>query len=232
MLFDLRGKRRRAVQVTYASLAVLMGLGLIGFGIGSDAAGGLADIFTGNDDADISDANKETQKRIDSANDKLKANPGDQAALIQVIRGHYTIAASDSSSEDGSFGDEGKEELEKASAAWKRYLATKPKKVDPALATLMMQAYSPQALNKPAEGATAAEIVAEERGDVNAYLQLVQFASAAGQKRKAELAGEKALELAAPQDKKTVKDLIKQYEQAAAQPPAGGGAQPAPAPGG
>src|SRR3712207_5322065 len=99
MLFDLRGRRRRAVQVTYASLAILMGLGLIGFGIGSDAAGGLADIFTGEgDDADISDANKETQKKIDRANDKLKVNPRDQGALIEVIRGHYTIAAGDASS--------------------------------------------------------------------------------------------------------------------------------------
>jgi hypothetical protein len=118
MLFDLRGRRRRAVQVTYASLAVLMGLGLIGFGIGSDAAGGLADIFTGNDDADVSDANKETQKRIDAANDRLKVNPRDQAALIQVVRGHYTIAASDASEEDGTFSDDGKEELKKASYSW------------------------------------------------------------------------------------------------------------------
>lgn len=232
MLFDLRGRRRRAVQVTYASLAILMGLGLIGFGIGSDAAGGLADIFTGDDDADISDANKETQKKIDAANDKLKVNPRDQAALIQVIRGHYTIAASDASSEDGSFGDDGKKELEKASVAWKRYLALKPKTVDPALASLMLQAYSPGALNKPAEGTTTAELVAEERNDAQSYLQLAQFAFLANQKRKGELAGQKALELAAPQDRKTVKDLIKQYEQGAAQPPQGGGAaQPAP-PGG
>ena len=231
MLFDLRGRRRRAVQVTYASLAILMGLGLIGFGIGSDAAGGLADIFTGDDGADVSDANKETQKRIDSANDKLKANPKDQAALIQLVRGHYTIAAGEASSEDGTFSDKGKDELKKASDAWKRYLALKPEKVDPDVAVLMMQAYSPAALNLPAEGATAAEIVAEQRGDPSSYVQLVQFASLAGQKRKADLAAEKALEVAAPEERKAVKDAIEQAKASAAQPPEGGGAQP-PAPGG
>jgi hypothetical protein len=231
MLFDLRGRRRRAVQVTYASLAILMGLGLIGFGIGSDAAGGLADIFTGGDDADVSDVNKDTQKKIDAANDKLKVNPKDQAALIEVIRGHYTIAASDASSEDGSFSDDGKDELKKASDAWKRYLALKPEKVDSALATLMMQAYSPAALNIPADGAIAAEIVAEERGDPGSYVQLVQFASLAGQKRKADLAAEKALEVAAPEERKQVKDLIEQAKASATQQPQGGGAQP-PAPGG
>jgi hypothetical protein len=231
MLFDLRGKRRRAVQVTYAGLALLMAVGLVGAGVGSDVSGGIFDIFTGNDDADISDANKSTQKKIDAANDKLKTNPRDQAALIQVVRGHYTIAAGDASSEDGTFGDDGKKELDKASVAWKRYLALKPEKVDPALASLMMQAYAPGALNKPADGAIAAELVAEQRGDPNSYIQLVQFASLAGQKRKADLAAEKALEVAAPEERKTVKALIEQAKQAATQQPQGGAA-PQPVPGG
>ena len=33
MLFDLRGRRRRAVQATYLTLAILMGGGLVFFGI-------------------------------------------------------------------------------------------------------------------------------------------------------------------------------------------------------
>ena len=36
MLFDLQGKRRRVVQATYLTLALLMGGGLVFFGIGSD----------------------------------------------------------------------------------------------------------------------------------------------------------------------------------------------------
>ena len=41
MLFDLKGKRRRAVQGTYLMLAILMGAGLVLFGIGSSTNGGL-----------------------------------------------------------------------------------------------------------------------------------------------------------------------------------------------
>lgn len=229
MLFDLRGKRRRAVQVTYASLAALMAIGLVGAGIGSDVSGGVFDIFTGGDDGDISDANKAVEERIDKANDKLKVNPKDQAALIEVVRGHYSLAATDTDRETGTFGDDGKKELEKAGAAWKRYLATEPKEVDPALATLMTQAYGQLGLNKPNDATEAAELVAEARNDASSYLQLVQFATLAGQQRKADLAAEKALELAPEGERDTVKQLI---EQAKAVPPPGGqggtGQQPAP----
>lgn len=231
MLFDLRGKRRRAVQVTYASLAALMAIGLVGAGIGSDVSGGVFDIFTGGDDGDISDANKAVEERIDKANAKLKVNPKDQAALLEVVRGHYSLAATDTDRETGTFGEDGKEELEKAGAAWKRYLATEPKEVDPAIATLMTQAYGQLGLNKPNEATEAAELVAEARNDASSYLQLVQFATLAGQKRKADLAAEKALELAPEGERDTVKQLI---EQAKAAPPPGGqgGAGQQPAPGG
>jgi hypothetical protein len=226
MLFDLRGKRRRAVQVTYAGLALLMAVGLVGAGIGSDVSGGIFDIFTGNSDGDVSDANKETQKKIDNANDKLKTNPRDQAALVAIVRGHYSIASSDASTETGEFGDDGKDELKKASVAWKKYIALKPEKIDPALASLMMQTYAPGALNEPANASEAAEIVAQQRNDPQSYLQLLQYATLAGQKRKAELAADKALELATPEERTTVKQLIEQAKQSAQPAPEGGGAQP------
>ena len=41
MLFDLRGRhRRRAVKIIYVGLALLLGVGLIGFGIGGGFGGG------------------------------------------------------------------------------------------------------------------------------------------------------------------------------------------------
>jgi hypothetical protein len=231
MLFDLRGKRRRAVQVTYASLALLMAVGLVGAGIGSDVSGGVFDIFTGDDSSDVSDANKTVQKRIDRANDKLKANPRDQAALTEVIRGHFSLATSDTNPEDQTFGDDGKDELKKASAAWERLLATKPEKIDPALATLMTIAYGDLGLSEFDKATTAAELVAEERNDPAAYVQLVQFATQAGQTRKADLAAEKALELTPKEQRKEVEAAIAQAK--ATPPPSGqGGTGQAPAPGG
>src|SRR4051794_41952066 len=49
MLFDLRARgRRRAIKVIYLFLAILMGGGLVFFGIGGNTSGGLFDAFKGN----------------------------------------------------------------------------------------------------------------------------------------------------------------------------------------
>src|SRR6476659_9023321 len=49
MLFDLRGRgRRRTVQAIYLSLAILMGGGLLLFGIGGATSGGLIDAINGS----------------------------------------------------------------------------------------------------------------------------------------------------------------------------------------
>ena len=60
MLFDLRGRgRRRTVQVIYLSLAILMGGGLVLFGIGGATSGGLIDaIQWDNDSLKIHDATR------------------------------------------------------------------------------------------------------------------------------------------------------------------------------
>src|SRR3712207_8131857 len=53
--------------------------------------------------------------------------------------------------------------------------------------------------------------------DAQSYVQLVQFATLAGQKRKADLAAAKAVELAPKGQEKTVKQLIEQAKAAGAQ---------------
>ena len=64
MLFDLRGRgRRRTVQVIYLILALLLGGGLVLFGIGGDVQGGLFDAFRDNQ----GNATEQIEKRVDSA---------------------------------------------------------------------------------------------------------------------------------------------------------------------
>ena len=49
MLFDLRSRgRRRVIKVIYTMLALLLGGGLVLFGIGGDVQGGLFDAFSQN----------------------------------------------------------------------------------------------------------------------------------------------------------------------------------------
>ena len=230
MLFDLKGKRRRTVQVTYVALAALMAIGLVGAGVGSGTSGGLFDLFSGGGGGS---GNNVVDKRIENAQKALGRNPKDAAALAVLVRSHYTIASADTNQQSGQFGKEGKKRLVKASSAWQRYLATDPKKPDASLASLMLVAYSPVGLNQPPNAATAAEIVADSRDDAQSWIQLVQYASLAGQTRKAELAGKKAIDRAPKKQRKLVEQAVKQAKQGAAQGAAGAGGAGAPAaPGG
>ena len=67
----------------------------------------------------------------------------------------------------------------------------------------MIQVYAPGALNQAADGAEAAEIVAVADPNPQAYIQLTQYAALAGQDRKADLAGQKAIELAPKKDQRS-----------------------------
>jgi hypothetical protein len=208
MLFDLQGKRRRLVQATYLILAVLMGGGLVLFGVGSgDVSGGLFDAITGKDSGNSSSINSTVNNRIKRDQQALKLNPKNQTALADLVRSHYQLATDDADPNTGAFGNQGKAELEKASNAWKRYVDVAQKPSD-SLASLMLQAYSQGALDKPAEAATAAELIANARPSAQAYLTLTAYAAKAGQTRKADLAGLKAIELAPKAQREAVKKQV------------------------
>jgi len=210
VLFDLKGRRRRVVQVTYLLLAILMGGGLVLFGIGGDVSGGLFDAFSGNSTS----SNSIVQKRIDTNEKKLETDPKNAAALKELARDWYQLANDEADPNTGQFTDTGKERLAESGAAWQSYLDLDPKKPDPSLAALMVNVYAPTGLNKAAEGAEAAEIVTTAQPSAQAYLQLAQYAAQAGQDRKAGLAGQKAIELAPKNQRSTVKQLVKQATQA------------------
>ena len=94
MLFDLRGRgRRRTVQVIYLSLALLMGGGLVLFGIGSSQSGGLFDAFSDNQGG--TDATKAVDERIKAQLAKSRANPKDANAFAQIAILRYQRAGID-----------------------------------------------------------------------------------------------------------------------------------------
>src|SRR4051794_40444162 len=83
MLFDLRGRgRRRTVQAIYLSLAVLMGGGLVLFGIGGATSGGLIDAIQGG--SSTTSAADAFQKRVDSLDKRVQANPRDSRAWAEL----------------------------------------------------------------------------------------------------------------------------------------------------
>src|SRR5262245_59584951 len=114
MLFDLQGKRRRVVQATYLILAILMGGGLVLFGVGSgDISGGLFDAITGKD-SNSSSGNSAVNARIKRDLAALKLNPQNEAALADLVRSHYQLATEDADPNTGAFGTDGKDELAQA----------------------------------------------------------------------------------------------------------------------
>jgi hypothetical protein len=214
MLFDLKGRRRHVVQGTYLLLAVLMGGGLVLFGIGGGTNGGLLDAFKGGGGS--SNGNEQLQKRIDAAQRQLAVNPQNTNALGVVIRNNYNLATSTADPNTGVIGADGKKYLVRASDAWKRYLNTNPKKPDPLLANYMFQAYSQTGLNRANDAKSAALIVAASQKNSSAYIRVVQYATLAGDTRTAGLAEQKALDLAPKSQRGSVKKLIQQAKAAGA----------------
>src|SRR4030081_3327403 len=195
MLFDLRGRgRRRTIQTIYVTLAILMGGGLVFFGIGGSTSGGLFDAFKGGGSGGSSDT---FSKQATQAEKTVKVNPNDAAAWGVLARARFQQAGQGDSydQQTSQFTDKGKTQLQQSATAWEHYLALNPSKPDDALASLMVQVYSPSALNQPAKGVKAAQIVTAVRPSAQTFYTLAVFAYAAGDKRTGDLAAAKTLSL-------------------------------------
>jgi hypothetical protein len=212
MLFDLRGRRRRAVQVTYLMLALLMGGGLVLFGIGGDVSGGLLDAFKGGGGSSGDSALKD---RIEKQEERLQRNPRNEVLLQSLVRDYYSQATQTRES-GASFPPDAKDDLRKAGTYWTRY-ADVAEKPNPATAGYALQIYDTGALNKPKEAQKAAQILAEAQNDTASYLRLVAYAARAGDERTADLAAQKAVDLAPKAQKKLVKKQAEALKKPAPQ---------------
>ena len=217
MLFDLRGRRRRVVQATYLLLAVLLGGGLVLFGIGGDVSGGLFDAFSERGGG--GNGNDAIEERVDRLERRVAANPGNTAALQELVRDYYGLATTQQESGTAEFPDEARDELRNAASAWQRYVDAEEGQPNPTTATYALRVYDVGALNQPKEAQKAAAIVAESENDFNSYLQLVGYAALAGDTRTADLATQKAVDLAPEGQRKAVKQQAQQLKQSAQQQP-------------
>jgi hypothetical protein len=193
MLFDLRSRgRRRSVQAVYLGLALLMGGGLVLFGVGTGSGGGILNAFTnGSGSAQgqvVSQAEKDALRQT-------KLNPNDPSGWSALVQARWTSAGqgSDYNASTGVFTASGKKELLGTTQAWQRYLQL-TKSPDPNLAILAARAYA--ALSNYAGAANAWEIEADANPtEVKGYECLAVSAYAAKQTRKGDLAEAKALNL-------------------------------------
>jgi len=218
MLFDLRGSgRRRVVKIVYVTLAILMGGGLVLFGIGGSGAlsGGLLDAIT-ESSGGADDGNDRFRTLEQQAVAKARQDPS-AANWAAVARARFNLAQTGEyvDQSTGNYTDAGAEMLRSAGRAWDESVELADGSPDPRVASLMVQAYA--GIGELDKAATAQEIIAEDRNSAGAYATLAQIAYQAGQTRKGDLARGKALELTEPDMREALKGQLDQAKQAAVQ---------------
>ena len=218
MLFDLRGRgRRRTVQVIYLSLAILMGGGLVLFGIGSDSSGGLFDAFSDNQ-GQSTDATEAVDKRIDAQLARLKTDPKNADAFAQLAILRFQRAGVNGITQEGEYTEDGKRRLGLAADAWEKHLALDPKQPNLRAANLMVQAY--QGLDDLTKAVRAKQLVtaAEKNPTSNQFQQLAALAWQAGENRVGDLAATRAIDLEEPSERKALRTALQTFKtQVAAQ---------------
>jgi hypothetical protein len=215
MLFDLRGRRRRVVQATYLTLAILLGGGLVLFGIGGDVSGGLFDAFSDNRSG--GSGNDQLEKRIETQEKRLAARPDDPELLAELVRLNYSAASATIPPGGGAVPEEGRENLRKAATSWDRYVEATDNDPSPDVARVALAVFDTTGLNQPAKAVEAVRVLAAEANDTQTYLLLVRYAAAAKDTRTAQLAAQKAVDLAPKGQRKQVEQAAKQLQQAAPQ---------------
>lgn len=213
MLFDLRGRgRRRTVQVIYLTLALLMGGGLVFFGIGGATNGGLLDAFGGG--GNDSGSNDAFEKRVADLEKRSQVNPSDTAAWAGLVKAYYQVATTGENfdSNTQAFTTKGLTELRSAERAWDRYVALTPNKIDPSVANIMTRAFGPGGLERYPKAVQAMEVVIDSSPTptFQQYYQLSLLAHAAKQDRKSTLASDKAVELAPKAQRDAVRTQLQQ----------------------
>ena len=143
MLFDLRSRgRRRTVQAVYLGLAVLMGGGLILFGVGAgNGFGGILNAFNGG-------GGSSAQKQVVSQQEKtalaqVKLQPNSAPAWGNLVEARFTNAEQGTkyNSTTGTFTSGGKAELQRMTQDWQTYLKLTNNKPESTLSVMAARAY-------------------------------------------------------------------------------------------
>lgn len=216
MLFDVRGRRKRVIQVVYAALAALMALSLLTV-VGPVSLGDLAG--TGSS-GDPSGALEDQAQQIER---QLAKDPKNEQLLIRDVRARYSagnvqIQTDPATGAQTGITEQGLEDFRRAGDAWIRYLKLNPKQPNANTAQLAATAllYSSTLADLDTRVKSAAEaqaIVAEARPSPNAYLTLAQYRYLAGDVKGGEEAGQKAKQEAPAAQRSLVEQTIVQYRK-------------------
>jgi tetratricopeptide (TPR) repeat protein len=203
------------VQIVYISLAVIMGAGLVLFGIGGAVSGGLLDAIT-QGGGGASTGVDAFQKRVNTAQQATQAHPKDAKAWATLARARFQLASAGDNynQQTGAYSATGKQQLQAAGDAWQKHVDLAGKHPDDGVAGVMVQAYI--SLGEYDKAVQAEEIITEARPTSKTFATLAILAYNAGQTRTGDLARQKALSLAPKDQRNTLKAQIDEAQSAAA----------------
>lgn len=229
MLFDIRGRRKRFIQAIYLFLALLLGGGLVIFGIGGDAQGGLGSIFgLDSGGGSLHSSNPQFDDQIEEAEEVLEEDPTNEEALLTLVSIQFSagqLALNEAIADNPNLTelpDDAKARYQASVDAWERFLDTKPKEPDTSALTALRSydaLFAPgvdadQLLSNTEEAVRTAEILVEADPGINAWQQLAVQAYRAGDTKTAEKAADEALKLADEKsDRTALQQRFRQAEQ-------------------
>lgn len=208
MLFDLRGRhRRRAVRLIYTGLALLMGVGLVGFGIGGGFNGGgllnAANSNEGSSSASFSSQIKKYEKLTTQQPSNVSAWEKLASAQLHEAGGEAYVTQA------GAVTSKGKELFAQVARSWNSYIALNPPKPNPELAERMVTVFGKEGLNEPAAAVQVLQIVVAARPtSASLYASLAEYAYKAHNTREGDLASEKAISLAPAAERTRLKSEL------------------------
>jgi len=127
MLFDLRSPgRRRVVKTVYVFLALLIGVGLVGFGVGT--GGSFGGIFNAASSGGGSASGQVLlENSLKKAQKRARAHPNSAAAWLAVGQAAYQIATLPTNyNASVGYGPAGHAALDTVKQAWNNYMGTAP----------------------------------------------------------------------------------------------------------
>ncbi len=219
MLFDLRSRgRRRTVQGVYLGLAILMGGGLILFGVGTGSGvGGLLNAFTGSGSSNNKPVISQAEK---SAVRQTQLEPSNPGAWKNLVQARYEAAGQSQNQSTGAYTAAGVKELKGAAQAWQRYLQL-TNQPDWTLAVVAAQVY--RQLNDPKNATAAWQIVTKANPNVVTYYE--DLAGSAWQAKETDLgdlAAAKATSLTPKTQQAQIKAALQQLKTQSTSPSASG----------
>jgi hypothetical protein len=212
MLFDIRGKRKRVVQVVYAALAVLFLVGFVGFGVGvGNGPGGIFDAL-GLGGGGSGSTSSAFAQQISSAEARVKKDPKDENALLNLakyryLRGQTELGQASTTTGAPEVTDTSRADFVQAVDYWNRYLklAQKP---DPIVAGYIAQGYA--YLNDATGAAKAQELFAKAKPSANTYGTLALYLYANGDIKGGDAAAAKAVTAAPGASRKQIQKQLEQ----------------------